>query len=174
MGSLVLELQQEATNGEISITNLLRKAFMVAKKLGIKEFEDWINLELNGYPEDSSPPNYRAMTGEIKTFNPYNNYWCPIIFEDSKMAEAYSSRSSAQPIGEIESLCKKDDSEGSVQMPFPVNVGKALMKGTDMQTPPSLLIPKVKLVGILEIIRNTVLNWALKLGFKIGRRRNFR
>jgi len=42
MSSLVIELQADAINSSVSILNLLRKALVVAKKLGIKDFEDWI------------------------------------------------------------------------------------------------------------------------------------
>lgn len=31
--------------------NLLRKAYLVARKLKLQEFEDWVNNELNGYKD---------------------------------------------------------------------------------------------------------------------------
>jgi hypothetical protein len=49
MASLVLELQREALNSTIPVTDLLRKALVVATELSIKEFQAWIEYELNGY-----------------------------------------------------------------------------------------------------------------------------
>jgi hypothetical protein len=44
---IVIQLQEDAVAGETSATSLLRKALVVAKKLGLGEFEEWIDRELN-------------------------------------------------------------------------------------------------------------------------------
>lgn len=49
MGGIVLELQKEALDETISIESLLRKAYLVAKKLKLRDLEEWINQEQNGY-----------------------------------------------------------------------------------------------------------------------------
>ncbi|MEG4533665.1 AbiTii domain-containing protein [Microcoleus sp. D2_18a_D3] len=71
MGSLVLELQRDALNPEISVLVLLRKALVVARKLNIQEFQQWVEKELNGYPGRSYLPQYRFMFGDLKARNPY-------------------------------------------------------------------------------------------------------
>ena len=48
MASLVQELQKEALDPNVKVSDLLRKALVVSKKLGIAEIEAWINKELNG------------------------------------------------------------------------------------------------------------------------------
>ncbi|NEP10109.1 MAG: hypothetical protein F6K14_07810 [Symploca sp. SIO2C1] len=53
MGSLVIELQKDAYDPSVSALTLLRKALVVAKKLDIKEFQKWIDLELSGYTSTS-------------------------------------------------------------------------------------------------------------------------
>jgi hypothetical protein len=73
MGGIVLELQKEALDENISIESLLRKAYLVAKKLKLKDLEEWINQEQNGYKNHL--PEYRNVRGEI---NPYNG-WIPMI-----------------------------------------------------------------------------------------------
>ena len=60
MPSLVLELQQEALSKDTSVTDLLRKALVVARKLEIADFETWINAELNGFVEGVKVPAYLA------------------------------------------------------------------------------------------------------------------
>lgn len=49
MCKIVLDLQKAALKEDCDILNLLRKAYLVARKLKLKEFEDWVNCELNGY-----------------------------------------------------------------------------------------------------------------------------
>ncbi len=83
MPGIVLELQREALDRSIRVSDLLRKVLLVAKKLKIADLESWILHELNGYSDSSTVPEYRWMTGEIKTFNPYNGMWIPIMFHES-------------------------------------------------------------------------------------------
>lgn len=71
VNSLVLELQSAAWNSEEKVTNLLRKALVVAKKLGVTEFASWIDSEMYGYKETKVIPDYRKVTGVIRAFNPY-------------------------------------------------------------------------------------------------------
>lgn len=61
MGGIVLELQQEALSKDANIESLLRKAYVIAKKLKLKEFEDWIKQEQDGYETDV--PQYRYIGG---------------------------------------------------------------------------------------------------------------
>jgi hypothetical protein len=92
MSGLVEELQKDATESAVPLPDLLRKALVVARKLGIKDFEEWISHELNGYPADVDVPIYRYMTGEIKAFNDYNGYWMPLFFEEIEIARKLSKK----------------------------------------------------------------------------------
>jgi hypothetical protein len=51
MTSLVEELQRDALDSSVSVLDLLRKALVVATKLNIDEFKEWIELELKGYSD---------------------------------------------------------------------------------------------------------------------------
>lgn len=51
MSKIVIELQQDALKSNFDIMCLLRKAYLVAKKLKLKEFEEWITNEFNGYED---------------------------------------------------------------------------------------------------------------------------
>ena len=53
MGSLVLELQQEVLKPDCDILIALRKAHVIAIKLRLREFDAWIQSELNGYKTDN-------------------------------------------------------------------------------------------------------------------------
>lgn len=88
MSSLVLDLQQEVLNKDCDILNALRKAHLIASKLQLKEFDIWIQHELNGYENCSRDeiPNYRTVKGALKAFNPYNG-WIPAQCTNDEMEQ---------------------------------------------------------------------------------------
>src|SRR5436305_6361273 len=87
MASLVIELQRLAAESNASVTELLRKALIVASKLKIEDFKEWINCELQGYG-DKEVPEYRRLTSEVKMFHPYHG-WKPLFFETEETAERF-------------------------------------------------------------------------------------
>jgi AbiTii len=103
MSSIVVELQREALDGHVRVSDLLRKALVVAKKLGIQEFQTWADHELNGYSQEEKIPDYRYLQGQIRGWNPYRG-WVPVIIEDIRREQALSRRGCNQAIAELESL----------------------------------------------------------------------
>ncbi|MBW4558209.1 MAG: hypothetical protein KME59_20210 [Trichormus sp. ATA11-4-KO1] len=161
MTSLVLELQRDALESSVSVLNLLRKALVVAKKLGIEEFKQWVELELDGYSEEVNIPDYRLLVGELKARNPYHG-WIPVILGNApEIAETISKIYIKQPISEIEELVK---SESDVKiMHLPKKIELLLIQMLDLPLQPVLHFSKINLSGILEATRNIVLKWSLKL-----------
>jgi hypothetical protein len=47
MSSVIVELQCEALDRNVHVSDLLRKALVVARNLALTEFQRWIELELN-------------------------------------------------------------------------------------------------------------------------------
>lgn len=163
MSSLVIELQRDALNRVVKTSDLLRKALVVARKLGIVDFEAWVNHELSGYPEQSAVPDYRIVRGEVKAWNPYNGMWIPMLMEDVARAEQLSKRASVQSVAELEALVSGADKSGSLQMPFSKALTASLMRNANAPLAPTLIISTVSLIGILDVVRNTVLDWSMQL-----------
>lgn len=161
MAGLVFELQKDSLDSEIKVSNLLRKAFTVSKKLGIIEIEAWLNKELSGYKSEDAIPTYRIVRGQVKAWNPYNG-WIPLICNDTDMVEKLSVRAISESIGELDSLIVESDS-GTIHVPFPPNVENFLMRSATLQLQPSLIIGKTQIIGILDAVRNNILNWSLEL-----------
>jgi hypothetical protein len=163
MGPIVLELQKEALDREIAVSDLLRKAMVVARKLKIREFETWIGNELAGYSGDAREvPEYRRLTGQVKVFNRFQG-WMPMTFEDPEHAQICSTRLCGQSAAELESLLGGKKSS-MLMMPFPPEMEKNLMESMHpIALQPLLHVPASAIVGILDTVRNTVLNWALRL-----------
>src|ERR1700682_2261360 len=70
MKSLVQELQQAALDEKSSVGSLLRKALVVAAKLGVSDFELWARNELEGY-NPGEVPEYRRVRGSPVVWNSY-------------------------------------------------------------------------------------------------------
>ena len=65
MDSLIKEIQRDALNSDIGVADILRKSLLVAKKLNQQEFENWIELELNGYPRPTKSESAYLEESEI-------------------------------------------------------------------------------------------------------------
>ena len=70
MSSIVIDLQDEILSSDCDIVQILRRAHVIAVKLGLKEFDQWISYELNGYPDQNVCPDYayfgRYMPGILR------------------------------------------------------------------------------------------------------------
>jgi len=161
MSSIVLDLQEEAINSDVELSELLRKAYFVAKKLKVEDFEKWINSELNGY-NDGGIPNYRKIHGEPKYFNQFYGYQ-DFLIDDSDLYESLSNNKLSQPISELEDLYIQ--SKGK-PLHFKINpqIILGLMKLFNMdQGPEVLFISPSALKGIFNSVRQIILDWTLKL-----------
>lgn len=160
MSSLILDLQKKSTDSSVPITDLLRLALIASKKLKIKEFEKWVENELNGYHSIDDLPSYRRVFGQPKARNPYNG-WIPIMFKDQGTMDMISNMPLSQPIAAIEESAKTK--EFSLYLSYSNSAQQALMEilQTDMQ--PALVIATSAIRSIMDAVRNKVLNWALDL-----------
>ena len=102
MSGIVLELQREALDETVSTESLLRKAYLVAKKLKLEEFEDWLSQEQNGYV--GQIPEYRSIRGEIKAWNPYHG-WIPVVMS-GKYADEFTKVPEEMQIRQEETLAR--------------------------------------------------------------------
>ena len=163
MTSLVEELQRDALNHNVAVTEILQKCLVVATKLEIKEFATWARLEIDGYKEKEIP-EYRLVHGQVQVFNPYRGYQ-PLFFGDSKLAEKFSTMHFNQPIGQIEHELKHAEKSGSegFYVSYSPAVEKKLMDAIDFRLQPFLNISASEFQKILDAVRKIVLEWTLKL-----------
>jgi hypothetical protein len=160
MESVVLQLQQECLDARVPALEILRKALVVARKLSLVDAQVWIEKELNGYKSGDAPPPHRCLTGRIRVQNPYHG-WQPVIFEDPGEAEYLSKCFLIQPIGELEHLTRSGD--GFLEFPFDPSTLSLLMKHMELPLQPTLHLDRTSLRGILDAVRNMLLEWTLNL-----------
>lgn len=159
MTNLILDMQKDAMYSQIKVSDLLRKTLVVATKLGIEDLKEWADNELNGY--DSEPiPKYRNIVGEIKAKDPYQG-WIPVIFDNPEVAEKLSNRKIGQSVSELEHLMQGSRAGESIVMPLPQNIIDKLSRGQGIV--PYLTCGKAQIAGILDSVRNIILQWSLTL-----------
>lgn len=158
--SIVLDLQRDALDQNCPVSTLLRKSMVVAKKLGLREFKDWISSELSGYR--SEPPDYRKVHGMPKAWNEYRG-WIPLMSEDSEIAEILAERPVYQSIAELEEIASRDDTSSTLGMPYAQPLQRHLGEVTGFATQFALIVQRASLTGILDAVRSAILEWTLKL-----------
>lgn len=155
---IVIQLQREALDENIDIETLLRKAYLVARKLQLKEFEEWIISEQNGYKGDIPP--YRTVSGEIKAWNPYHG-WIPVIFE-GEASDMFNRMPVGLPIAAISDVY--NDSDASVVFTVPGALTEMLNKSDSiLKTNYSFRSSKAELRKIISAVRNRILDWSILL-----------
>lgn len=157
MESLVLELQREAYHNTTTITDLVRKTFVLARKLNVQELVEWTNAELKGFEDEEVTPEYRTVYGHLKAFNPYRGY-IPVYFPK---LENLNHRVIPTPISEIEHLYRGD--ENNVIYTFIPEYQLKLMEYSKTNMEFSIHVSKNEFGKIIDNVRNIILEWTLKL-----------
>jgi len=165
--SLVHELQTLAQSKATDLGELLRRAKVVAVKLGLRDTSEWIEHELNGYPATHKVPAYRRIATELMTANRIHGAY-PVMFEGegpiAELAAHFSSAPMHQSLGELADLVSRNKS-GSLELgvtPREMSVLVQCISDLDLvrvyrRTSPSAL------AGILDAVQNKILDWALEL-----------
>lgn len=157
---IVIDLQAEVLNNDSDILSLLRKAKLISRKLKLKSFEKWVEDELNGYEELNDIPQYRKVSGEVKAWNPYRG-WIPIIFADTEFAEMLNTRILGHSVSILKSLLESDSE--MVVIGFTDSQNNIISKGSDFEAKYYLHVAKNSIIGIIERVKNEILEWSIIL-----------
>lgn len=162
MSSIVIDLQNEITASECDVVKILRRAHVIAVKLSLKEFDQWISYELNGYPNQDTCPDYRKVRGVLKAFNPYHG-WIPTLIPDGELEKMICEKRVPNSISEIITLCKT--AENGLISEFSGEQLELFNRMFDSPLPMryALHISGASVMDIVEKVKNTILEWTLKL-----------
>ncbi|MBH1512932.1 MULTISPECIES: hypothetical protein [Stenotrophomonas] len=159
MSSLVQEIQRDALDPKTGVSDLLRKALVVSTKLKISEDTAWIKAELSGYTDDAELPAYRDLRGLPQVHNHYHGY-LPFNMP-AEMEQKFCRLPMGFSVAEVEALLR--GAEDELRFSFPPKVTAYFLKHMEVQMQPSLFISKSVFHGVLDTVRNRVLQWALDL-----------
>ena len=168
MPSLVAQLQEAALDRNVPVEDLLRRAKVVASKLDLHQFLSWIDREMKGYGRDDQVPEYRQLSGTVNAFNPYHGWREPIWAQDKASQELRRTMSNYKarlPVGEISDLINRHEKNSSSST-FAVPYGSIKVQGAfgEELANAQLEIDRARLAGILDAVRNTILEWGSRVG----------
>ena len=160
MSGIVLELQSNALNPNVDVITLLRQAYLISKKLGLSEFERWVSKELNGYEVSDEIPDYRILHGELKALNPFRG-WIPMVIDNAQVQMELSKYHARNSIPTLVSLLKAGK---GVQVNLPIHFFASIGLRVDAGLPEySLKLQENSVAGIMETVKNKLLEWSLLL-----------
>lgn len=164
MTHLVLQLQAEALNPNARIADLLRMSKVVATKLGLQELGTWVAHEMDGYSDSESLPDYRKQVGRLKAKNPMHG-WIPAVIHDREFELEVSTCYVTDPIGPLEETIRRslEEGVGYVFHSLSGHQQTILSKLFDFHAEFQVHVPAATATGILDAVRNRVLDWALSL-----------
>ncbi|SFR71212.1 AbiTii domain-containing protein [Anaeromicropila populeti] len=157
--AIVLELQEEALKSDADILSLLRKSSLIARKLDLKDFQEWIYSELNGYKNTDNLPDYRYIRGDLKALNPVHG-WVPVVISGEE-EKRFSIRKIYDSIPSINSLLVSNDKQLNLSLS-----GKEidlLNKYIPFKTTYIILISPNSVSNIIEQVKNRILDWSITL-----------
>jgi hypothetical protein len=165
MSSIVLELQSEIVSKKTPVDELLRKGLVIAKKLKLKEFEDWIRLELFGYTENDIEkiPKYRNVHGKIQGFNNIQGRWLDVIIKDAEVENTVTQTKIWDSVSHIQTLVGNDSDTLIIAMELGKQLEHILMNAVNMDSRPYFILYKADVITILDAVKNFLLDWTLKL-----------
>lgn len=163
MTTLIQSLQKQALDETGSLTALVMKAKLIAKKLNIEDFYTWACNELEGYNDINSLPDYRMAHGILQALNPYQG-WKKISFPEQDVEEIVTAAHIAHSIAEIEKLqVNMAKNEGYLEYNLSGAQTKNICQMIKCQTDIRKIIPKTVTDKILCFVRNIILDWSMKL-----------
>ena len=158
--SIILELQREALDSNSDVLALLRKAHVVARKLGLNDFQKWVDNELNGYKDINDIPPYRNVHGELKAWNPYHG-WIAVVIPDADLEETFARRKIFDSVASLKGLF--DTPNKAFAIAVPAEGCAILSKLTGFQTNYTLQISPNAISNIIEQVKNKILDWSIIL-----------
>lgn len=170
--SLLQEIQNDVTNSNVSVSNLLRKCKILAYKLGNEDFKTWVEYELNGYPKDKKfLPNYRILKNVYSKGHFSGSFGSGIQNADvptfnlpKELQENLTTANFFSPIATLENLTTTTASTLSQEWGATVLAlhGNNMYEGyVCMQA--WKVIPTSFVIGIVDTIKTKILNFVLEI-----------
>jgi AbiTii len=129
---LILQIQEAVLDSKSSVTDALRKAKIACAKLGLTDFGNWIELELNGYTEMDELPKYRMLYGRPQGYNPVRG-WQPIMISGAADEHMLSLASIGMTISSIEESLRDAKSDSTFGFPYPNEIQQELSNSLNLK-----------------------------------------
>lgn len=137
---LLDEIVELLSSQETSLTEALLKTKVLLHKIGHKELVDWVNYELNGYPDKEQLPEYRILPAQVlgnisNMAYRYSSHPIPIGHLTKEQRELYTNARMNQSLAVLEKMTTGKGAHLQSQIPLEVNhiLGKTLEGGYQIE-----------------------------------------
>lgn len=168
--TLLRQIQEDATSGEVAIGTVLRRCRVLAARLDSAPLEEWIRHESDGYPKDTQVPPYRVWPIRLLGYfsGPFGsglkNAEIPTSCIPDALRERCTTYFARESISAIEELLGRGD--GQIQVAIPPDVVRFFSDRVyeHMNCLSAWgMISRPVLVQSVECVRNKVLDFVLKI-----------
>lgn len=169
----------DGASGEVPVTTLLRKVKVVASRAEVPALDEWVQHELDGYPEGAEVPEYRGPF-QVEVLGilggPFGSAMrnAPIpsaLFPDEYRDGGLFKLTFQQSIAEIAKLTDAEDAQ--LQSPWPANaiaVVNGMMESGRVRIQQGWVLQQAwrvitaaQLVAIVDSVRTRILDLALAM-----------
>ncbi|KQV14012.1 hypothetical protein ASC97_12445 [Rhizobium sp. Root1203] len=167
---LLAEIQNDAVNDTTPVATLLRKVLVLASNLDSGVLEDWVKLEMNGYPPEVEVPEYRRIKMAFKASGANIAYKATAMPVPTRLVAAATGIEDIhifqcrQPIGTIIAV----DIDATKPMTVSMNNYSHLLPGKVVDESYDIHsfwgeFSASQVLGIIDAVRNRVLDFVLTL-----------
>lgn len=162
--SPVLELQELASSRTNDIVDVLLKAKMIAVKLGLNDLREWLEFEIDGYPNAQNLPEYRIGRGSVKALNPVRG-WIPVDFSNipSDIVDEILEYRITESISSMQGI---DTEDNMLRLGMPPSMVEMLFGKGNIPPEVCWFFSANKATHIITTVRNKILDWSLDLESK--------
>ena len=169
---LIDEIIRDLVDENANLPNILRKGKILANELRLKEFRNWIEFELDGYPSMDDAPSYRSFKPEnYGTFTgPWGSSAKNVILPTFGLEEPVKSFAEQLTLTEgVAALTEMLSSEsGGYSRPWPQEAiflarDKINMSGDMILVEAHQPVSPNVISGILDSIKNKLMDFVLDL-----------
>ena len=170
--SLLNQIQEDLTSPSSNLSDILRRAKVLASKLKSSELRNWVKLESEGYENREDLPDYRqmhlAVLGTYKgpSGGGINNAPIPLMNMPEDVKEWATKFEIYDNVATLEEMLRKG--KDSFQFYLPPELTRLIDHHIGRQPPLILVetfqtVPRYTLTGIVDNIKNRLLDFVLEL-----------
>lgn len=160
MAGLVENIQTQALDANVKVSDLLRRVKLAAVKLKLDDASEWVDRELKGYAQSDDVPTYRHTIGQLKAHTRFHGV-IPVVGNAAWVRNICESPV-RDSIAKVEVLA----GDGTHEVIAKVH-GSVEAEMNDAHATPGteyyIHTPQSVFLDILEQVRNLVLDWSIRL-----------
>jgi hypothetical protein len=164
---LLRDIQEKVNDPSVDLPTVLRDCLRLAYKLDNSQFKEWVEHELDGYPEHEPLPNYRVLRS-YPMATARNSAWIlsntqvPLSAIPEEYRELATTQRFLQGIGYLKSLPDNGEAKFFWQADLVQLVNRNVNSNLPI-TEAYILAPPGFFGGMLDAIRNRILRFVLEI-----------